>query len=169
MAGVLLPRLHPPGHRVPRLRDARPPQGRVRALPSSGCYALHLCESANPSQGLQWAQHFLKCSGEGVGEELRGATLTRWSQAGRLEAPGTNTQWGVPGAPQRCTPLPLQPLHHLPLLPGECPPPQLPTTRPAFCPCSPLVLALQALPGPPRHRICWGLCVPIFLSRASAR
>lgn len=159
MAGVLLPRLHPPGHRVPRPQDARPPQGRVRALPSSGCYALHLCESANPSQGLQWAQHFLKYSGEGVGEELRGAALTRWSQAGG--------QWGVPGAPQKCTALPLQTLPHLPLLPRECPPPPLPTTQPVFCSCSPLVLALQAPPGPPGHQISWGLCVPIFLSRAS--
>ena len=101
---MLLPRCILQATRVPRPWDARPPQGRVRALPSSGCYALHLCESANPSQGLQWAQHFLKCSGVGVGEEPRGATLTRWSQAGGPEAPGTTHAMGCAWSPPEVHP-----------------------------------------------------------------
>lgn len=59
----------------------------------------------------------------------------------------------MPGDPQRCTPLPLEPLPHLCPLPGERPPPPLPAAWPAFRSSSPLVPALQALPGPPGHQI----------------
>lgn len=40
---------------------------------SASCWllALQLGESANPSQGLEWAQHFSERSGEGVGKEVR--------------------------------------------------------------------------------------------------
>lgn len=61
--------------------------------------ALRLSESANPSQGLEWAQHFSERSGRVWGRKSE-ALLVTGAWAGRPEAPGTTHMvrraWGPP-------------------------------------------------------------------------